>query len=114
MSQQIQDPQTPWDITVTDLKRMIDAKMDLLILDVRQEQEYDICNIGGTCIPLDQLPSRYSELDQNAEIIVHCKYGNRSAQAVHALRESGFIKVRNLNGGIMAWASEIDPEMPTY
>ena len=86
MNTQIQDPQTPWDITVTDLKNMLDAGMEIQILDVRQEQEYNICNLEGMCIPLDQLPMRYNELKKDADIVVHCKYGNRSAQAVYRLK----------------------------
>jgi adenylyltransferase/sulfurtransferase len=108
------EPQTPWDISARDFKRLMDDGADYYLLDVRKPHEYDICNLGGTLIPLDQLPARMGELDKNADIIVHCKMGGRSANAVHALREAGFEKVRNLHGGITAWSDEVDPSVPKY
>ena len=85
-----------------------------MLLDVREPQEYAICNLGGTLIPRAELPSRISELDRAKEIIVYCKSGSRSAQAVALLRELGFARVRNLAGGIDAWAERIDPSMQRY
>jgi adenylyltransferase/sulfurtransferase len=84
------------------------------VLDVREPHEYQICNIGGHLIPLNDLPNRLSELDKNSEIVAHCKMGGRSAKAVDFLRQSGFKNVRNLTGGILAWADRVDPRMPKY
>jgi adenylyltransferase/sulfurtransferase len=102
------------DMQVEELKRKLDNKEDIFVLDVREPHEYQICNIGGHLIPLGDLPKRVSELDSSREIVAHCKGGVRSAKAVDFLRQAGFTKVHNLAGGIMAWADRIDPTMPKY
>ena len=102
------------DMTVEELKQRLDRGDDLLVLDVREPHEYQICNIGGHLIPLNDLPKRVSELDSSREIVVHCKMGGRSAKAADFLRQSGFTKVHNLAGGINAWAERIDPKVPKY
>ena len=101
-------------ITVEELKRKLDAKADIFVLDVREPHEYQICNLKGYLIPVGDLPKRVNELDSSREIIAHCKMGGRSAKAVNFLRRSGFKKVYNLTGGINAWAEKIDPGMPKY
>jgi adenylyltransferase/sulfurtransferase len=102
------------EITPEELKRRLGAGDDLFIVDVREPHEYQICNLGGHLIPLNDLPKRLSELDASREIVVHCKLGGRSAKAVDFLRQSGFAKVHNLAGGIDAWAERVDPKMPKY
>ena len=102
------------EIQVEELKRRLDAGEDLLVLDVREPHEYQICNIGGYLIPLNDLPKRVNELDSSREIVAHCKMGGRSAKAVQFLRQAGFQKVSNLKGGILAWADRVDPKMPKY
>jgi hydroxyacylglutathione hydrolase len=101
-------------ITVEELKARLDRGEQPFILDVRERAEYDICNLGGYLIPLRQLPKRISELDPNKEIVVHCQTGIRSQTAVELLYEAGFKNVKNLVGGIEAWAKRIDPSMPRY
>jgi molybdopterin/thiamine biosynthesis adenylyltransferase/rhodanese-related sulfurtransferase len=107
-------PSTMRDMTVEELKQRFDKGDDLFVLDVREPHEYQICNIGGYLIPLNDLPKRVSELDSSREIVVHCKMGGRSAKAVDFLRQSGFSRVHNLAGGISAWAERIDPKVPKY
>jgi sulfur-carrier protein adenylyltransferase/sulfurtransferase len=102
------------EITVEELKQRLDAKEDIFVLDVREPNEYSLCNIGGHLIPLGQLPARVNELDPDQHIVVHCRSGKRSADATHFLRQQGFEKVQNLAGGILAWADRIDPKMPKY
>jgi sulfur-carrier protein adenylyltransferase/sulfurtransferase len=102
------------EIQVEELKRRLDAKEDLFVLDVREPNEYQICNIGGHLIPLNDLPNRVHELDSSREIVVHCKMGGRSAKAVAFLQQSGFTKVHNLAGGITAWSDRVDPKVPKY
>jgi len=102
------------EIQVEELKRRLDAGEDVFVLDVREPHEYQICNIGGHLIPLDDLPKRVHELDSSREIVAHCRSGTRSAKAVNFLRQAGFRKVRNLSGGILAWADRVDPKMPKY
>jgi adenylyltransferase/sulfurtransferase len=102
------------EIQVEELKRRLDAKEDLFVLDVREPHEYQICNIGGHLIPLNDLPKRVNELDSSREIVVHCKMGGRSAKAVAFLQQAGFAKVHNLAGGITAWSERVDPKVPKY
>jgi adenylyltransferase/sulfurtransferase len=102
------------DMTVEELKKRLDQGDDLFVLDVREPHEYQICNLGGHLIPLNDLPKRVSELDSSREIVVHCKMGGRSAKAADFLRQSGFSKVHNLAGGINAWAERVDPKVPKY
>jgi len=103
------------EISVSELKTLTDSKADFLLLDVRNEPEYNICRIEGSkLIPLDQLMSRVSELSSAQEIVVHCRSGVRSADAIEQLQNAGFKKLRNLRGGILEWAREIDPSLPTY
>jgi len=101
-------------ISVEALKKKLDAKADVFILDVREPHEYQICNLKGYLIPLGDLAKRVNELDTSREIVAHCKMGGRSAKAVSFLRRAGFTKVYNLTGGILAWADRIDPKMPKY
>src|SRR5512142_1629963 len=102
------------EIQPEELKRRLDAGDDIFVLDVREPHEYQICNLGGYLIPLGDRPKRVSELDSSREIVAHCKMGGRSAKAVDFLRQSGFGKVKNLAGGITAWADKVDPKMPKY
>ncbi|MBZ5656094.1 MAG: molybdopterin-synthase adenylyltransferase MoeB [Acidobacteriia bacterium] len=101
-------------ISVEELKKKLDAKADIFVLDVREPHEYQICNLKGYLIPVGDLPKRVNELDSSREIIAHCRSGVRSAKAVNFLRRSGFKKVYNLTGGILAWADRVDPTMPKY
>ncbi len=101
-------------ISVRELKEKLDNNEDIFILDVREPHEYEISNLNGYLIPLNDLPERINELDSSKEIVVHCKMGSRSAQAVEFLKISGFKKVKNLAGGINAWAQKIDRDMPVY
>jgi adenylyltransferase/sulfurtransferase len=104
-----------WETTVEELKRRLDHHEDLFILDVRNPEEYQICHIPcSTLLPLPQLAQRFRELDPERELIVHCKSGMRSLKATQFLREQGFRNVKNLKGGILAWADKIDPAMPKY
>ena len=101
-------------IHVEDLKKRLDAKEDVFVLDVREPHEYQICNIKGHLIPLNDLPRRMGELDKDREIVVHCRTGGRSGKAVEFLQAQGFTNVKNLAGGILAWAEKIDPGMRKY
>lgn len=102
------------DITAEELKSRLDNGEKVFLLDVREPFEYQLANIGGYLIPLNQLPTRLGELDPSREIIVHCKLGGRSAKAAEILLEHGFTHVRNLAGGIDSWAQQIDPAMQRY
>jgi len=102
------------DITPKQLKARLDRGEPLLVLDVREVQEYQINKIpGSTLIPLGELPQRYKELDPSIEIIAQCKMGGRSAKAAEFLRQKGFM-VKNLTGGILRWIDEVDSTQPKY
>ncbi|EDY19176.1 UBA/THIF-type NAD/FAD binding protein [Chthoniobacter flavus Ellin428] len=102
-------------ISVQDLKAKLDRGDKFKLIDVREPFEWDICRIpGATLIPLGQLPSRMSELDSADEIVLQCKSGGRSARALKLLQEAGFSKLNNLEGGITAWAEQIDTSVPKY
>lgn len=96
---------------VEDLKQRLDAKDDIAVLDVREPDEFRAGNIGGRLIPLNDLPKRMSELDPAKETVVHCRGGGRSSKAVEFLQAHGFKNVKNLAGGILAWAEKIDPNL---
>jgi molybdopterin/thiamine biosynthesis adenylyltransferase/rhodanese-related sulfurtransferase len=104
-----------WEITVDELKKRLDRHDPVFILDVRNPEEFQICRIpGSTLLPLPELPQRFRELHQDQEMVIHCKSGMRSLKATNFLRQQGFRKVKNLKGGILAWATSIDPTMPKY
>jgi len=104
-----------WEITVDELKKRLDRNDRVFILDVRNPEEFQICRIpGSTLLPLPELPQRFRELNQDQEMVIHCKSGMRSLKATNFLRQQGFRKVKNLKGGILAWATSIDPTMPKY
>jgi molybdopterin/thiamine biosynthesis adenylyltransferase/rhodanese-related sulfurtransferase len=106
-----------WEITVTDLKAKLDRGEPLTIIDVRDPHEWQICNLetyGSQLIPLGQFAARMYELNSEDDIIVHCKMGGRSADAYRMLQQAGFKRVKNLKGGITAWADQVDPTVPKY
>ena len=103
------------EVTPKELKEELDQGQDPYILDVRNPVEYEISRIEGShLIPLDQLLNRLHELDSARDIVAHCRSGARSAKAIKMLQEAGFRKLRNLKGGVLAWADEVDPTMPKY
>lgn len=102
-------------VDVRELQRLLEAGDKFILLDVREPYEWDIARIpGARLLPLGELPSRLSELDSTDEFILQCKTGKRSAKALGILREAGFTRVRNLTGGIEAWADQIDPSVAKY
>ncbi len=103
------------EITPVELKKKMDANEPFVLIDVREPHEYQICRIPGSkLIPLGEVPKRMNELDSADEIVVHCKSGMRSAKAVDLLMKSGFLKIHNLKGGILAWSDQVDPAVPKY
>ena len=103
------------EIDVRELKQKIDRGDNFVLIDVREPHEYKICSIpGATLIPLGEFPRRVSEFDPNADIVIHCRSGMRSAKACGILRQAGFRQVRNVVGGILAWSDKVDPSVPKY
>jgi adenylyltransferase/sulfurtransferase len=103
------------EIDPTEVKSLIDAKHDFILIDVREVHEYQICKIPyAKLIPLGELPKRLNELDPGKEYVMHCKSGVRSGKATDLLKQSGFTRVRNMKGGILAWSDKVDPSVPKY
>ena len=90
-------------INVTELKKMISDKEDFSLIDVREENEFEADNIDGVLIPLGEIPSRMNEIPKNKKVIVHCRSGVRSANAIQFLEQNGYDNLHNLEGGIIAW-----------
>ena len=102
-------------LTSRELKAELDRGDEVVIVDVREPQEYQINRVPGSIlIPLGDLPKRYVELDPNANIVTQCKSGMRSAKAQDFLRSKGFTRVRNLTGGVLGWIDQVDPSQPKY
>ena len=104
------------EITVQELKRLMDADQTPFILDVRGRREYEIANLNGHLVPMKKIVERIHELEpyRNELLVVHCRSGVRSAQVVRFLRAAGFANAKNLRGGTLAWSREIDPSVPVY
>lgn len=105
-----------FEITPRELAEWLERPDRPFLLDVRNPYEVAIASIPGTdkLIPIDQLPERINELDSAREIVVYCRSGARSGRAVELLKSVGFRKVKNLVGGILRWADEVDPSLPKY
>jgi sulfur-carrier protein adenylyltransferase/sulfurtransferase len=103
-------------MSVQALKKKLDAKENIFVLDVREPHEVPIASIGAPLIPVGSLAERVGEIaaHKNDEVIIHCRSGARSQKAALILKEAGFTNVSNLAGGILAWADNIDPSMPKY
>src|SRR3990172_9355405 len=103
------------EVTATQLAQELEKNPELVLIDVREPHEWEICHIeGATLIPLGQLPERLNQLDGHQEIVTHCHRGMRSMQALAILRAAGFSRVRSLNGGIDAWSAHVYPSVPRY
>jgi molybdopterin/thiamine biosynthesis adenylyltransferase/rhodanese-related sulfurtransferase len=102
-------------ITASELKEMFDRDDDFLLVDVREPAEYDIVKIpGSVLIPKGDIPAKLSELPQNKPIVLHCKTGVRSAEALATLKNAGFASATHVQGGVIAWIKQVDPSLPTY
>lgn len=93
-------------VTVNDLKSMMENKEDFQLIDVRETFEFDEANMGGELIPLGEIPTRFAEITKDKKVVVHCKMGGRSANAIQFLEQNyGYDNLFNLEGGITAWLS---------
>jgi adenylyltransferase/sulfurtransferase len=103
------------EVTVQELKEMIDAKADFQLIDVREPHEFDICNLEGELIPQAEIPSNVARIAKDKKVVLHCRSGARSGNMIQWLEKNhGFTNLYNLKGGILAWAREVDPTMPSY
>jgi len=109
--------QTPGGVNMAgaELKQRLDRGEKVVLVDVREQWEWDIARIeGATLIPLRELETRKSELNPTDDIVVYCHMGVRSLKAVFYLQQQGFTNLKNLSGGIEAWSTTVDPKVPRY
>jgi adenylyltransferase/sulfurtransferase len=104
-----------YEITPVELKAKMDRKEEFILVDVREPEEYAICRIPGSrLVPLRTLAERLHEISSADDVVVHCRSGMRSGQAVEFMKQAGYRRVKNLVGGILRWADDVDPTMPKY
>ncbi|MDQ2658634.1 MAG: ThiF family adenylyltransferase, partial [Bacteroidota bacterium] len=103
------------EVTVQELKDLMDSNADFQLIDVREPHEYDICNLNGELIPMSDVPNSVDKISRDKKVVIHCRSGKRSGDMLLWLEKNhGFTNLYNLKGGVLAWAREIDPEFPTY
>jgi len=109
------NPNKMKEVTVQELQKLKESGADFQLIDVREPHEFDICDLGGELIPQAEIPSNVDKIAKNKQVVIHCRSGARSGNMVQWLEKNhGFENLYNLKGGILAWAKEIDPTMPTY
>lgn len=100
------------EISVSELKALIDSGADIQLIDVREPAEFESAQIGGELIPLGTIPQNVDKISKDKQVIIHCKSGKRSANAIMFLEGNyGYENLYNLEGGILAWRNEIDPDL---
>ena len=95
-------------ISVDELKELMDTNADFQLVDVREVAEYENANLDGLLIPLQTIPQNVDKIEKDKQVVVMCRSGRRSANAVQFLEQNGFTEVYNLEGGILDWKAEID------
>ena len=100
------------EVTVSELKKMMDDKVDFQLLDIREVHEYEEANLGGDLIPMGEVVDNLSKISKDKTVVVHCRSGARSTAVVNLLESQfGYNNLYNLKGGIIAWKNEINPAM---
>lgn len=103
------------EVTVQELQKLVETKQDFQLIDVREPHEFDICNLNGELIPQGEIPHNVEQISRDKLVVIHCRSGARSGQIIQWLEKNHKLEnLYNLKGGILAWAREIDPTMPTY
>ncbi|MBE8721423.1 rhodanese-like domain-containing protein [Sphingobacterium pedocola] len=102
------------EVTVQELKSMMDRNEEFQLIDVRESFEYEVSHLNGLNIPLSGVVIEAEKISKDIPVIVQCRSGKRSAQAVMLLEQEGYTNLSNLKGGILAWKEEIDPDMDVY
>jgi len=103
------------EISVQELKEMMDNHEDFQLIDVREDFEYEMSNLGGKLIPLGGILIEADQVAKDKPVVVMCRSGRRSAAAIMQLEQQfGFTNLANLQGGILAWAEDIDPSIEVY
>ena len=105
------------EITPAEFKKQWDGGRRPILIDVRQPNEWDICNLeeyGARLIPLGEIPQRFQEIPKDGDIVMQCRSGGRSGQAQQFLLSQGYTRVQNLTGGMLRWSDEVDSSKAKY
>ncbi|WP_421984918.1 rhodanese-like domain-containing protein [Roseivirga sp.] len=103
------------EVTVKELNGLMASNADFKLIDVREQNEFEIAEIGGELIPMNSVPQNVDKFPKDKQVIVHCRSGKRSGDVINWLEANhGFENLYNLKGGILAWADEIDPSVQKY
>ncbi len=102
------------EISVQELKDMMDHNVEFQLIDVREPFEYEVSNLNGVNIPLSGVVIEKDKISKDIPVVIQCRSGKRSAQAVMLLEQEGYTNLSNLTGGILAWKEAFDPEMDVY
>ncbi len=102
------------EISVSEFKKLKDSNADFQLIDVREEHELEICEIGGVHIAMGEVMDNLDKISKDKQVVIHCRSGARSGAICQALEANGFTNVYNLKGGIIAWSTEIDPSITKY
>ncbi|MEP1097137.1 MAG: rhodanese-like domain-containing protein [Cyclobacteriaceae bacterium] len=103
------------EITVQELKNLIDESADFQLIDVREQHEFQICNLDGELVPMGEVPHHVEKISKDKQVVIHCRSGVRSADVIRYLEQNhGYNNLYNLVGGVLAWSDHIDPTMPKY
>jgi rhodanese-related sulfurtransferase len=102
------------EITALELKKLKDTNSDFQLIDVREEHEVEICEIGGNHIPMGDVMDNLEQISKTKQVVVHCRSGARSGAICQALETKGYTNVYNLKGGILAYANDVDSTITKY
>ena len=103
------------EVTVQELKKMMDSGEDFQLVDVREPHEHQFTNIGGELIPMGSIVGEFDKIEKNKKVVIYCRSGNRSANVVKALEQKfGFNNLYNLKGGVLEWSDKIDSNIKKY
>ena len=103
------------EVTVQELKKLMDEGANFQLIDVREPNEYEIANIGGELIPMGEVPAHLEKIAKDKMVIMHCRSGGRSGNIIQWLEQNaGFDNLYNLKGGITAWSDQIDASITKY
>ncbi len=97
------------EISVQELQEALEANPQAVLIDVREQEEFDEANLKGKLIPLSQLEQRWSEIPKEGPVYIHCRSGKRSRTAIELLKTKGYENCFNVTGGILAWLNEVNP-----
>ncbi|HKP94881.1 MAG TPA: rhodanese-like domain-containing protein [Fibrobacteria bacterium] len=98
------------EISVQELSEILEKDPSTVLIDVREQEEFDDANLSGTLIPMSELEDRFAEIPKDGPVYIHCRSGKRSRTAIEFLKTKGYSNCFNVTGGILAWLNEVNPE----